>query len=153
MPDGRTTYEIDLIERSTAPRPAAVRAAEPGDRAALAALMLDAYAGTIDDEGESLADAEAEIADWLEWGGSLADSVVEHELRAACLVSHLDDRVVIGYVMTAAASKRLGLARLVVIAALDGLAEAGLDRVELTITDGNTASERLFAGLGARPLG
>lgn len=153
MPDGRTTYEIALTDRTASSRPASVRRAEPGDRAALAGLMLDAYAGTIDDEGESRADAEAEVADWLAWGGSLADSVVERALRAACLVSHLEDRTVIGYAMTAAASKRQGLGRLVVAAALDGLAESGVDRVELTITDGNVASERLFAGLGARPLG
>ena len=98
--------------------------------------MLDAYAGTIDDEGESLADAEAELADWLEWGGAWADSVVDRERRAACLVSHLDERTVIAYVMTAADSKRQGLARLVVTAALDGLAAAGVTRVGLTITDG-----------------
>ena len=152
MPDGRTTYEIDLTDWSPSARSASVRATEPHDRRALAVLMLDAYAGTIDDEGESLADAEAELADWLEWGGAWADSVVDRERRAACLVSHLDERTVIAYVMTAAASKRQGLARLVVTAALDGLAAAGVTRVELTITDGNVASERLFTGFGARPL-
>lgn len=55
----------------------------------------------------------------------------------------------INLVAVATARKRAGLGRRVVEASLASLAEVGVREVGATITDGNTASETLFARLGA----
>lgn len=56
-------YEIDLRSwNSVAPgTDIAMRTLGPGDRDELAHLILDAYRGTIDYEGETLAEAKAAI--------------------------------------------------------------------------------------------
>ena len=58
----------------------------------------------------------------------------------------------IGYVMTGAASKNQGLARLVVDTALHSMSNAGYEQAIFYITQGNTPSERLFRSLGAREV-
>lgn len=154
----KVMYEIDL----TAPRlepdraPVATRPLRSGDRSDLARLMLDAYVGTIDYEGESLDEALGEVDDWYA-GTPLVDHSfgveVEGELAAALLAMAVDGEPFVAIVMTAAAHKGMGLGRAVVQAALASLGRAGHPRVTLAITNGNTASERLFLAAGAVPVG
>ena len=47
----------------------------------------------------------------------------------------------------------MGLGRDAVCIALCSLANSGVDEVGATITDGNTASENLFVGLGFARIG
>ena len=68
------------------------------------------------------------------------------------LLTLIDRQPLIAYVVTAADHKQRGLARTVTTAALRGLQRAGYAEVSLFITAGNTPSERLFTGLGARPV-
>ncbi len=151
-------YEIDLTAARPDPRPvdAELRALRPEDLDALAHLILDAYRGTIDDEGETMAEAVTEIEGWLA-GTPIMDrsigAVVDGALVAAVLVMTLDDAPFIAVVMTAAASKGSGLGRAVVEEAVTGLRRDGHRRVVLYITDGNVPSERLFASVGARSQG
>ncbi len=157
MAPTRLRYEIDLttIEVSP-PRSPALRRLGPADRDQLAALMLDAYAGTIDDEGETLADAEAEVDQWLADTPMLDHSfgaVIDDDLVAAVLVMELDQQPFVAIVMTAADRKGAGWGRAVVGSALAALQRDGHRRVALVITRGNTPSERLFTGLGAVTVG
>ena len=136
-----------------------VRRPTPDDADDLAALMLDAYRGTIDYDGESIADARTEVAAYLDEASGdrplLAPSRVAVEagqLASACLVSYWGrrNRPLVGSVMTRPSAKRRGLARVLLAESVAALCGAGYPDVRAVITAGNTASERLFAGLGFR---
>lgn len=152
----RHRYVIALETRSPQDRPRRDRPGARGltslDVGDLPALMLAAYSGTIDDEGESLADAENEIEQWIEAGGSLEHSFacdVDDRIAAAALVSVRGRAALVAYAITHPAHKRRGLATAAVAGALDSLAHAGYTSADLFITAGNVASERLFERLGA----
>lgn len=129
---------------------ATTRPIAESDRDALAQVLLDAYRGTIDDEGEDLDDAYEAV-----------DEMVERALRPYSCVIVIDEQVVgmsfvivldgvhyIDPVVVAPAHKRTGVGAMAVNACLDALAAAGISEVGATITDGNTASETLFRRLG-----
>ncbi len=133
-----------------------LRAPTAADAEQLAALMLDAYRGTVDDGGETLDDARGEVRSFFEQGIDpplLACSWVAQagdELVAASLAAFWTQRgsPLIAYTMARAAHKRRGLARLLVARSLDNLRAAGYAEVRAVITEGNLPSERLFARLG-----
>jgi GNAT superfamily N-acetyltransferase len=144
----RYTYYLDLAElgdpagiRDAAAD--AVRQPHPDDLEALAELMLSAYRGTIDDDGETLEDAIREVRSFFDGAPLLEASLVAEDragLRSACLVSRYDGSPLVAYVMTRPGSK--------------GRGHAGrLLRVLAAITDGNTPSERLFRRLGFTRIG
>ena len=120
------------------------------DRDALAVLLLDAYRGTIDDEGEELDDAYEAIDHYL------AAIVRPHSfllleretLVAFSFVVVVNEVHYVDPVVVASARKRQGLGRAAVELCLDSLAQVEVPEVGATITDGNLASERLFIGLG-----
>ncbi|MEX2623281.1 MAG: GNAT family N-acetyltransferase [Acidimicrobiia bacterium] len=148
-------YEIDIS--NLVPTPPSdgfhIRTVVPADLAGLARLMLDAYVGTIDYEGENLDDAMEEVQSFLDDDDSLLDRsyIVEDEgeIVSAVLVSMSQGRPFIGYVMTLPSHKKQGLARLVITHAITRLADDGHERVVLYITDGNTTSEHLFRSVDA----
>jgi ribosomal protein S18 acetylase RimI-like enzyme len=129
----------------------------PADADALGALMLDAYRGTLDDEGETLADACA-IARELFAGGSGAlmwavSEVTEREGRlvAATLVTLWQGLPLVAHMVTAPAFQRLGLARAGLVRAINRLAAGQEAAVRLVVTQGNTPAEALYESLGFRP--
>ena len=120
------------------------------DRDLLAALLLDAYRNTIDDEGEDIDDAYTAIDQYfarMERPYSFVafdqDIVVAFSFVVIVNKIHYIDPVVV-----TPPSKKRGLGRATVQLCLGSLAAAGITEVGATITDGNIASERLFAGLG-----
>jgi hypothetical protein len=117
--------------------------------------MLDAYVGTIDYEGESLAEAISEVDSWLS-GSPLLDhsfgAVTDDGLRSAVLVMEMQSEPFIAIVMTHPFLKRTGYGDSVTRATLESLRDAGHRRVVFYITNGNAASESLFSGLGARSV-
>ena len=156
----RSEYRLQL------PRPQAVPSDESGpalvlrgvrisDRSATARLLLEAYRGTIDDEGEGDEEAVEAIDDYFShiiWKHSFV--VLEGErMIAMSFVVVVDDRHYIDPVATTASDKGRGIGRRAVIASLASLAAAGVAEVGATITDGNTASERLFISLGFERIG
>lgn len=151
-------YEIDLTLPAAAVESISgvtLRPLNPGDREALAKLLLDAYAGTIDDEGETMVEALEAIDDWLDDAPMLDHSPgaeAEGRLVSAVLMMRLDGEPFLAIVATHPDHKGRGVGRAVVAHSLDGLRAEGHERVRLFITRGNTASERLFARLGARPI-
>ena len=148
-------YEIDLTRpaHAVASDGHVVRSITPGDLRGLATLMLDAYFGTIDYEGEDFDDALGEVRSYFEGSHPLLDRsyLVETDgaVISAVLVSVSDGMPFIGYVMTASDYKNLGLGRLVTTASLVALAQDGYDRTVFYITEGNLPSEALFRALGA----
>ena len=120
------------------------------DRDALAVLLLDAYRGTIDDEGEELDDAYEAIDHYL------AAIVRPHSfllleretLVAFSFVVVVNEVHYVDPVVVASAGKRQRFGRAAVELCLDSLAQVEVPEVGATITDGNLASERLFIGLG-----
>jgi L-amino acid N-acyltransferase YncA len=120
------------------------------DRDALAALLLDGYRNTIDDEGEDLDDAYAAIDQYLariERPHSYVvlehDDVIAFSFVVVVRGVHYVDPVVVS-----PARKQSGLGRATVQRCLGSLAAAGIFDVGAAITDGNVASERLFTSLG-----
>lgn len=162
----RTSYVLTLSDPDltfplppTINFPLALRALCPTDVEAVAVLMLDAYRGTIDDSGETLADAHDEVQAYLvgQRGGPalLQESClgfVNNQLVAACLVTQGEtgQHPLIAYVMTHADWKNQGIGRAILTATVQTLARSHYPTVWAVITQGNTPSERLFASLGFR---
>ena len=148
----RTRSEYRMSPILVAPAQRSLNARQPveADRDALAAVLLDGYRNTIDDEGEDLDDAYAAIDHYLtriERPHSFV--VIEQETVVAFSFVVLVKEVhYIDPVVVAPTCKQRGFARATVQLCLASLAAAGIVEVGATITDGNIASERLFAGLG-----
>jgi GNAT superfamily N-acetyltransferase len=122
---------------------------------ALAHLMLDAYRGTVDDAGETLADARHEVAHfwagtggitpWPEYSWGLRDA---HDvLVAACMVGMWQSRQVplIAYVLTHPEWQGQGLATALLRRVLHQLEQQQQLPVYAVVTAGNRPSEELMA--------
>lgn len=139
----------------TDPTPAATRRVLDSDRDGLAQLLLDAYGGTIDDEGEDLDDALGAVDDYL--GRIVREHSIVHArdgaLLAVCFVVEVGGRHYVDPIAVHPSLKGRGVGRALVATTLASLASAGVTEVGATITDGNTPSERLFASLGFERTG
>lgn len=138
-----------------------IRSPQVIDLEELAGLMLDAYRGTIDDDGETYEDALNEVRAYFsgERGGParLEQSLLyehRHTIRAACLVADWTERraPIIAYVMTRADWKRQGYARSLLVSCLRDLKDLAFSEVWAVITAGNTPSEQLFQQIGFQRL-
>ncbi len=149
-------YVIDLAApRLGSRRSSGTRAPVPDDLEALADLMLEAYRGTIDYDDETIVEARDEVAGYFAGDPLLDHSRVRFEGAAAVsavLLATWRGDPIVSYVMTRREYKRQGLAKALLLDALASLRAAGAERVHLFITDGNVASERLFATLGATEM-
>jgi GNAT superfamily N-acetyltransferase len=134
------------------PSPLRVRRPDAADRDALAALMIDAYVGTIDYEGESLGQAVDEVGGYLAGEAMLDLSRVAAAdgaaLEAALLMSGFGADPIVGYVMTRARSKGQGLASALLDVAAAAAFGAGHAALRAFVTDGNVASETVFKRAG-----
>lgn len=161
----RSEYRLGLASDEKPDEPASTssavelpfdfRHAARSDRVGCATLLLDAYRGTIDDEGEDANDALAAIDDYFErilWDHCFVASD-RGVLAAMSFVVVVGDMFYIDPVATAQSHKRLGLARIAIMMSLASLVANGVTEVGATITDGNTASERLFIGTGFERIG
>ncbi len=131
-----------------------IRPVVPSDLDVLAALMLEGYRGTIDYEGEELPEAIEGVEEYFSDAPMLdasAIAIVDGVAASAVLVMSLDGGPFISFVFSHPDYKRTGLAKLVVTRACRVLAASGETSVRFAITEGNTASETLFTGLGAVP--
>jgi hypothetical protein len=119
----RFEYRLDLNEFKPVPNQAQdlaliLRQPAPPDSQALAELMLDSYRGTVDYDGETLADAQQEVDSYFE--GASGEPLLDHSrlcfsggrLQSACLASYWgqEPAPLIAYVMTATEAKNQGLA-------------------------------------------
>jgi len=134
-----------------------LRRPRPDQVGALGELLLDAYRGTVDDEGEDLAASMREARMYFDGkqGGPamLADSVVAWRGDvpvAACLVAEWTEHrcPFVAFVATRADSKGAGVGRLLLAVSVRRLSRAGHREVRAVITRGNRPSEALFRSLG-----
>ena len=125
------------------------------DGPGLATLMLDAYRGTIDDEGETIDAAVREVHRFFAGRPLLLASFVARageSLVGACLVTLIADVPLVAYVMTASGWKRQGIGAALVQRSLDALAGSGHAVVRAAITEGNEPSERMCRRAGFRRI-
>lgn len=134
------------------------RAPMPADADALGVLLLDAYRGTPDDEGETPADARrivreifAGTAGTLMWSVS---EVTEREGRlvSAVLVTLWQDLPLVAQLATAPDCQRQGLARAGLVRCINRLAAGDERELRLVVTQGNARAEALYESLGFVPL-
>lgn len=129
------------------------RSVRPDDADGLAHLMVDAYRGTIDYDGETIEDARAEVGSFFSHpGANLVHSKLaepDGSLRSACLVSTALGKPFVAYVMTHPQSKGKGVGTSVLRCSLRSLKQAGFHEVGAFITDGNVPSESMFRRVGA----
>ena len=136
------------------------RAVHPADREDLAILLYAAFRGTIDDEGETFAEALAEIDKVFsgDYGSLLLDCsfVVERSefLASASLIclSEPDGVPLVVFSMTRPDAQRRGLARYLLQRSMDALLDRGHKRLRLIVTEGNAPARSLYASLGFRPI-
>lgn len=162
----RSIYRLDL-EKFVQPEPELslgymiIRSPQIIDLEDLARLILDAYKGTIDDDGKTYEDSLNEVRAYFagERGGPAREDCSKvYELRrkivSACLVAEWTEREmpIIVNVMTDADMKRQGLARSLLFTTLRSLRDLEYSEVQAVITDGNIPSEKLFAQLGFKRI-
>lgn len=165
MPE-RHIYECDLLQYTAAHFPLSegliLRNPAPEDHKLLAALMLDSYSGTIDDDGGIMEDAVTEVANYLrgEYGTPLLDAshlaLTPEGIGAASVLITRWGRAnlpLVAFVMTHPDWQKKGLAGLLLHRSLTLLKEAEESATRAVVTDGNIPSERLFAGAGFKRIG
>lgn len=143
-------------------RPAAddCRAVDDSAADSLGTLLWEAYRGTIDYRDETLDAMKVEAREFFagKYGPPLLDACLVREIDgrpiAAALLCNWNDRneivsgPLVAYAIVHPGFRAKGHGIAVVNAALTRLAAAKWGRVYAAITDGNTASEQLFARLG-----
>ena len=119
----------------------------------LTSLLLESYAGSVDDEGEGEIEVQAALKEYLE----RTDHPQRRDLSvviwfketpvAACLVSDTDeaDVALISYIFVAPNWKQKALGRGLLLSVLVRLKENGTDKATAWIMKGNKPSERLLA--------
>ncbi len=156
----RIPMEVALQVQAV-PRTVLGRAVRSEDKEGLAILLYAAYRGTIDDEGDSFADALEEIEKTFrgDYGRLLADCsfvVADGEfLASACLVTFFEphDAPLVVFLMTRPEAKRRGLAHSLLQQSMNALHDAGYSRLTLVVTEGNVEAQRLYDSIGFAPLG
>jgi ribosomal protein S18 acetylase RimI-like enzyme len=142
-----------LREREVSPD-AHLRAVERSDVAALAELLLAAYRGTVDDEGETLEDAVGEVEQVLEgaYGPFVSDAsfVAEGDDGpiGASLVAIWESRPLLLYLVVRPASKRRGVGTSLLLATSNALLHAGHRELDLFVTEANEPAVGLYRKLG-----
>lgn len=126
----------------------------PEDIQKLAALMLAAYRGTVDDEEETIEEALIEVHKTFdgEHGPFLPACsrvvVIGDELVSATPLTRWKDRPFVAFAMTAPHWKRKGLARACMINSMQDVLAAGDDKLSLVVTVANVAALTLYQRLG-----
>jgi hypothetical protein len=122
----------------------------------LATLLLDAYRGTIDDEGEGVDDARRFVVSALTEEALLSASWLALEGDcpvSAVLVRRWKGQPLVTVIATHPRHTRRRLASCLLDRTLEVLRSSGERELVAFITRGNVASEALFVGRGFQSLG
>jgi len=134
----------------------AIRPATPTDTRRLATLMVVAYAGTVDDHGQSRASHEAEArrtiaGDYgeVQWDASLLAQTAEDDCVGTTLVTRDRGHLLLAFALVAPEWRNQGLGTALIIRTANRLAAEGATEWTLAVTVGNPA-QRLYERLGFR---
>ena len=134
----------------------AIRPATPTDTRRLATLMVVAYAGTVDDHGQSPecheAEAQRTIAGHygeVQWDASLLAQTAEDDCVGTTLVTRDRGRLLLAFALVAPAWRNRGLGTALLLRSGNRLAAKGETEWTLAVTVGNPA-QRLYERLGFR---
>jgi ribosomal protein S18 acetylase RimI-like enzyme len=128
------------------------------DFSQLGALMYDAYAGTIDDEGETLEQAEQVIKGTLEgkYGPFLHSSSFcisqDNKIVSATILALWQDKPFLAFAITHPAYQGRGMARHLIEKSITALAQEGKPELRLVVTEGNAHAQRLYESIGFKLL-
>ncbi len=148
---------LTLEEREVPPEPRR-RQVERSDAAALGELLLAAYRGTVDDEGETLEDAVGEVEGVFDgaYGPFASDAsfVAEGDegLVGASLVAvwEWESRPLLLYLVVRPEAKRRGVGTALLLQTANALAAAGHPELDLFVTEANEPAVNLYRKLGLR---
>lgn len=148
------------LQQQTFDREWPCRVVREADADDLAILMYSAFRETIDDEGETFADAVREIDKALagDYGRLLPDCsfVIEEGefLASACLISWFDlhEAPLVVFSMTRPEHRSQGMARFLLQQSINTLLDQGHTRLTLIVTDGNKPAQNLYSSLGFQEL-
>ncbi len=149
----RLRMRLSLAERDVGPTWHALPI-DPALAPALGALMLAAYRGTVDDEGETEENALAEVERTLsgEYGLPIPDASLaisdDHRLVGASIVTMWEEHPFLAYAFVHPDAQRRGVATHLMAAAGNALLSAGHDRLDLFVTEANTPAVTLYRKLG-----
>ena len=149
----RLTVALAVVASPAPPLDGARPVRPDADRAGLARLMLDAYRGTVDDEGGTEAGALAEVDALLAgvygpFDGDASELVERDGIPvAATLVTTWGGGPFVAFSMTRPAWQRRGLARAGLLRAMARLAARGETRLDLVVTAANEPATRLYHSL------
>jgi len=156
MPRQRFKMRLDLTAQPVVQCDDCRAVSAAGDLLAVSQLMLDAYRGTIDDDGETLEDAMSEVQKTFasEYGTFWEDCsfLIERDGQAlsAILVTLWREAPIISFVMTHPSAKNQGLAALLIKQSINALLARGYTELYLFVTKGNLAAQHLYEKLGFR---
>ncbi len=130
------------------------------DAEGLAILLYAAFRGTVDDEGETFADAMGEIDKTLagDYGRPLLDCsfVIEEGefLSSACVITWFEhhNAPLVVFTMTRPEAQRRGLSRFLLQQSVNALLGKGYDRLTLVVSEANQPARNLYASIGFRPV-
>lgn len=128
------------------------------DIPALAQLVLDAYKGTIDDEGETLDEVLKAIQDtFAGTSGELLHScsfmIEEHgQALASTLVTLWHEQPLLAYAMTHPAAQNQGMGRFLIQKSIESLRAQGYQDLSLFVTKGNLPAQHLYEQLGFQTM-
>jgi GNAT superfamily N-acetyltransferase len=126
------------------------------DVASLARLMLAAYRGTADDEGETLAEATVEVEGTLEgkYGPFLSDCsfLVDHEggIVGASIATLWEQHPLLAYTIVHPDFQRRGVGTYLIAATGIALLASGYSSLDLFVSEENEPAVALYRKLGFR---
>jgi ribosomal protein S18 acetylase RimI-like enzyme len=147
----------DAVPPASATQAWTIRPVRGHDREPLAALMLEAYRGTVDDEGETLEGAREEVRRTFEgdYGAFLSQFSILAEdgdrMIGASLITLWEGRPFVAFTMTHPDAKNRGLATALMSRSIELLWAAGHDELRLIVTEGNDSAIHVYKKLGFRP--
>jgi len=156
--EARPYLVLDLLPGVAAVDRTGIRVARTTDLPAMAAVMADAYRGTVDDEGEDPPAAlrELEATATGAHGPALEHAWLVYEddagLSAAVVCTRWQGRPLVAYAFTHPSRQRRGISRRLLLSAAGELARAGEAQLSLIVTRRNPAHELyLRIGFAERP--
>lgn len=134
-----------------------VRHPAHGDADTFGALLLDAYQGTVDYEGEDLAASIVSAREFLDgthfppmWDASFA-ALKDGGMSSISFVADFEDMPLLVVTATEKAAKRTGLASQLIEHSLDALHLQGKPSLRLWVTRTNTPAVKAYEKLGFVP--